>query len=185
MAQPLDVVAFSGSLRAGSYNTALLRAAQELAPSTLKITHLSIADVPLFNQDLETSMPESVKNIKAAVKAADAVLFVTPEYNYSVPGVLKNAIDWTSRPYGDNSFEGKAVGIMSASGGMLGGARAQYHLRQCFVFLNGFVMNRPEAMVPFSKQKFDENGTLTDEETRKKVADFLVSFEAWIRKFKA
>lgn len=111
----------------------------------MRIEIIDIEGVPLFNQDLEEKMSEKVKEFKAKIKAADAILIVTPEYNYSVPGVLKNAIDWASRPYGDNSFGGKPVAVMSASQGMLGGARAQYHLRQTFVSLNIHPVNRPEV----------------------------------------
>ncbi|MEN6440313.1 MAG: NAD(P)H-dependent oxidoreductase, partial [Syntrophobacter sp.] len=118
------------------------------------------------------------------VKGADGILIVTPEYNYSVPGVLKNAIDAASRPYGTNPFEGKPVAIMGASIGMLGTARAQYHLRQTMVFLNAFPLNRPEIMVPFAESKFDEAGRLTDETTREKVKELLVELVRWIRKLK-
>ena len=126
-----------------------------------------------------------MKLFKSKIKAADAILMVTPEYNYSVPGVLKNAIDWASRPYGDNSFEGKPVAIMSASTGMLGGARAQYHLRQSFVFLDMHPVNRPEVIVTFAPQKFDENGKLTDEQAKKLIVDLLTALAAFTRKLKA
>ena len=120
----------------------------------------------MFNSDLESSPPEPVKQFKQKIKAADAILIVTPEYNYSVPGVLKNAINWASRPYGDNAFDSKPVAIMSASTGMLGGARAQYHLRQSLIFLNMRPVNKPEVFVTFAPQKFDANGKLIDEKTR-------------------
>src|SRR5678810_1344691 len=123
--------------------------------------------IPPFNQDQEKQPPTRVTELKAKVRAADAILFATPEYNYSVPGVLKNAIDWASRPYGDNPFNEKPVAIMSASVGMLGGARAQYHLRQIFVFLNMHPINTPEIIVPFAHDKFDANGKLMDENTQK------------------
>ncbi|MDP2932019.1 MAG: NAD(P)H-dependent oxidoreductase, partial [Chloroflexota bacterium] len=138
--------------------------------------------IPLFNQDLEKSVPEKVKEFKAQIRSADAILMATPEHNYSIPGVLKNAIDWASRPYGDNSFEGKPVAVMSASTGMLGGARAQYHLRQVFVFLNMHPLNRPEVFVTFANQKFDEKGKLTDEKTKEFIKQLLEALVAWTRK---
>ena len=112
------------------------------------------------------------------------MLIVTPEYNYSIPGVLKNAIDWASRPYGDNAFEGKAVAMMSASIGMLGGARAQYHLRQSFVFLNMHPLNSPEVFVSFAAQKFDDKGTLLDEKAKELIRELLASLAAWSKRLK-
>jgi chromate reductase len=122
--------------------------------------------IPPLNQDLETQAPDKVKKFKAMIRDADAILIATPEYNYSVPGVLKNAIDWASRPYGDNAFEGKPVAVMSASIGMIGGARAQYHLRQVFVFLNMYPINKPEVIVTFAPDKIDKTGQLRDEASR-------------------
>lgn len=121
---------FAGSLRKESYNKSLLKAAVELIPPDATLEIFDLEGIPPFNQDLETQPPGKVKEFKAKIKAADAILIVTPEYNYSIPGVLKNAIDSASRPHGDNAFEGKPVAIMGASIGMLGTARAQYHLRQ-------------------------------------------------------
>ncbi|HUY69736.1 MAG TPA: NADPH-dependent FMN reductase, partial [Candidatus Tyrphobacter sp.] len=145
---------------------------------------LDFSNLPIFNQDLEAAPPESVKEFKAKIKAADTVLFATPEYNYSIPGGLKNAIDWASRPYGDNSWDGKPAGIMGASGGMVGTARAQYHLRQVFVFLNIHPLNRPEIMVPFAADKFDKDGKLIDEETKGKLAEFLKALIDWTNQLK-
>jgi chromate reductase len=179
MDKPVSILGFAGSLRKGSYNKALLRAAMELLPTDAKLEIFDLEDIPPFNQDLETQMPEKVKEFKTKIKAADAILIATPEYNYSVPGVLKNAIDWASRPYGDNSFEGKPVAIMSASVGMLGGARAQYHLRQTFVFLNMYPFNRPEVLVTFAQEKFDENGRLKDEMSKKFIKELLEGLVAW------
>ena len=121
---------------------------------------------------------------KNGIKAADAILIVTPEYNYSVPGVLKNAIDWASGPYGDNSFEGKPVALMSASTGMLGGARAQYHLRQSFVFLNMYAVERPEVFVTFAQEKFDKKGRLLDEKTIQLMSQLLETLVDWGRRLK-
>lgn len=183
MSNVVKVLGFAGSLRKASYNKALLHAAVELAPEGMKIEVFDLDGIPLFNQDFEKQLPEKVKEFKAKIKAADAILIATPEYNYSLPGVLKNAIDWASRPYPDNAFNGKPVAIMGASTGMLGTARAQYHLRQCFVFLNMYPLNKPEVMVTYASQKFDENGRLADEETRKYVSALLLSLVDWTKKF--
>ena len=179
MNKEILVLGFAGSLRKGSLNKALLRAAVELAPKRMKLETCDLEGIPPFNQDLELEMPRKVREFKAKIKAADAILIVTPEYNYSVPGVLKNAIDWASRPYGNNSFEDKPVAVMSASSGMLGGARAQYHLRQSFVFLNAHPLNKPEVVVTFADQKIDERGKLTDKETRERVKGLLDALVAW------
>ena len=137
----LKILGFAGSLRVGSYNKALLRATIDLLPEDVNLEIFEIDGIPLYNQDIEIDMPIKVREFKSKIRAADAILIATPEYNYSVPGVLKNAIDWATRPYGDNAFDGKPVAIISASVGMLGGARAQYHLRQTFVFLNMYPVN--------------------------------------------
>jgi chromate reductase len=150
MNKQMAILGFAGSLRQGSYNKALLRAALELVPHDTNLEIFELNGIPLFNQDLESSPPEEVKEFKRKIKASDAMLIVTPEYNFSIPGVLKNAIDWASRPYGDSVFEGKPVAMMSASTGMLGGARAQYHLRQSFVFLNMYPVNKPEVFITFA-----------------------------------
>jgi chromate reductase len=184
MNKPITILGFAGSLRKGSYNKALLHAAMELMPKDAKLEIFDLEGIPPFNQDLEAQMPKKVKEFKAKIKAADAILIATPEYNYSIPGILKNAIDWASRPYGDNSFEDKPVAVMSASIGMLGGARAQYQLRQVFVFLNMHPINRPEVIVTFASQKIDENGRLTDETTRKFIKELLENLIAWTRKIK-
>lgn len=123
MKKQITILGFAGSLRKDSYNKALLRAAIELAPSDVRIEVFDLEGIPVFNQDLEEHHPKRVREFKAKIRAADALLIATPEYNYSVPGVLKNAIDWASRPYGDNAFENKPVALMSASDGMLGGAK--------------------------------------------------------------
>lgn len=140
--------------------------------------------IPPFNQDLEKNPHEKVKALKEKIQAADGLLIVTPEYNYSIPGVLKNAIDAASRPYGTSPFGGKPVAIMSASVGMLGGARAQYHLRQALVFLDAYPINHPEIMVAFAEQKFDQTGRLTDEATRAKVKELLAALVGWVNKLR-
>jgi chromate reductase len=184
MAMKISILAFGGSLRKGSYNKALLRAALEMVPADAQMEAFDIAAIPAFNQDLEKEPPQVVKEFKAKIKAADAILIVTPEYNYSIPGFLKNAIDSASRPYGDNAFDGKPVAFMGASIGMLGTARAQYHLRQACVWLNMYPMNLPEVMVPFAQEKVDESGKLTDGKTREIIKELLQALVIWARRFK-
>jgi chromate reductase len=171
--ETVNILGFAGSLRKGSYNKALLRAAGELLPAGASIELFDLEGIPPFNQDLEGSPPERVKEFKSRIRAASAVLVATPEYNFSVPGVLKNALDWASRPYGDSVWPGKPLALMSASTGMLGGSRAQYHLRQTFLFLDVRAVSKPEVFVTFAGQKFDDTGRLTDEATRGVVADLL------------
>jgi chromate reductase len=175
MDEKIHVIGIAGSLRQGSFNRLALRAAIELAPSGVTIEPFDLAGIPPFNQDDEQRPPAPVRELKAKVKAADAVLFVTPEYNYSIPGVLKNAIDWASRPYGDSAWKGKPAAIMGASVSLLGSARAQYHLRQCFVFLDMYAVNQPEVMIANAASRFDANGRLTDETSRKLIAGLLES----------
>lgn len=177
---PVTILAFCGSLRQESYNKTVLEYAQSHAPEGVTIEIASVADFPLYNQELDNNMPKAVQKIKERVKAADAILFVTPEYNYSVPGVLKNAIDWISRPYGQNSFEGKPVGIMSASISSLGGARAQYHLRQSFVFLNMHDMKQPEFMLATAQDKIEQN-EIKDDKTQEKIVEYVEALAAFTR----
>lgn len=179
MDRPIRILGFAGSLRTNSYNKALLRAAVQLAPKSVIVETFDLEGIPLFNKDLEAQPPQKVKDFKAKIRAADTILIVTPEYNYSIPGVLKNAIDWASRPYSDNAFDGKPVAVMGASIGMLGTARAQYHLRQCFVFLNMHPTNLPEVFVTFAREKFDEKGGLKDENTKKQVVKVLENLISW------
>jgi chromate reductase len=168
-------VAISGSLRKNSYNTMVLKAAQKLAPEQISIEQLSIAEVPFYNQELYSdNFPPAVDKLAEAIKISDAAIIVTPEYNYSVPGVLKNAIDFLSRSP-RKPFDMKTVGIMGASPGMLGSARAQYHLRQVMVYLNAFVMNRPEVMIPQVNTKFNDQGELLDDKTAGQIRKFLDS----------
>lgn len=182
MEDKISILGFAGSLRKGSYNKAMLRAAVELVPESARLEVFDLEGIPPYNQDLEDDPPRKVKDFKAKIKAADAILIATPEYNYSIPGVLKNAIDWASRPYPDNAFKGKPVAIMGASIGMLGTGRAQYHLRQCFVFLDMYPINNPEVMVPFAEGKFDRNGRLTDENIRGLIVELLQSLIGWTRR---
>lgn len=179
MENSFKILSFAGSLRRASFNKALLGEAQGLLPEGVELAIFDLEGIPLFNQDLENNPPPKVSEFKAKIRAADAILIATPEYNYSMPGVMKNAIDWASRPYGDNAFHGKTAAIMGASIGMIATARAQYHLRQTFVFLDVHTINQPEIMVPYAETKFDANGRLTDQNTREKIRELiqnLVSF---------
>jgi chromate reductase len=184
MNSPISILGFAGSLRKGSYNKALLRTALELLPKDARLEVFDLEGIPPFNQDLETMAPLIVREFKAKIRAADAILIATPEYNYSFSGVLKNAIDWASRPHGDNAFEGKPVAIMSASISMLGGARAQYHLRQTFVYLDMYPIYKPEVFVALAHQKFDEKGNLTDETAQKLIKELLENLIKWTLKLR-
>lgn len=184
MASTFSILGFAGSLRQGSYNKALLRAAGELLPTGAKLEIFDLDGIPLFNQDLEMEPVDRVVEFKAAIRAADALLISTPEYNYSMSGVLKNALDNASRPYGDNALDGKPVGIMGASIGMLGTARAQYHLRQCCVTWNMYPLNQPEVMVPSVHKKIDDQGRLIDQVTRDMIAKLLEALIVWTRQLK-
>lgn len=178
------ILGIAGSLRRGSFNVATLRTAQELAPSGVTIDIFDIAPIPLYNEDVrQQGFPAPVEDLRARIKSADGLLIVTPEYNYSIPGVLKNAIDWASRPP-DQPFDGKPIGVMGASVGTHGSSRAQYHLRQCFVFLNGLVMNRPEVMIPTAQTKFDADGKLADQATRDFITAHLAEFKDWVLRLK-
>lgn len=181
MSNPLTILGIAGSLRKASCNRGALRAAQQLVPGDVRIDTFELDGIPPFNQDNESPAPDIVVQFKAKIRAADAILFVTPEYNYSVPGVLKNAIDWASRPYGDSAWNGKPVAVIGASPGMLGTGRAQYHLRQSFVFLNMHPLNRPEVMIANANERFDEHGNLTDEDTREHIRQLIQSLITWTR----
>ncbi|HET9524682.1 MAG TPA: NAD(P)H-dependent oxidoreductase [Pyrinomonadaceae bacterium] len=182
MNDPLVILGVAGSLRKESFNRALLRAAQELTPAGARIETFELDGMPPFNQDEEANPHPRVAAFKQRIRAADAILFVTPEYNYSIPGVLKNAIDCASRPYGDSAWTGKPVAIMGASIGALGTARAQYHLRQMFVFLNMYPVNQPEVMVSNAHQRFDQEGKLTDETSKKLVQQLLTELVSWTKR---
>ena len=176
----MNIIAILGSLRKASFNRMLLNAAIELAPPDMKIEIADISQFPVFNNDVEEAgPPEPVRKLQQQIRNADAVLFVTPEYNYSMSGAMKNAIDWASRPPKENPFNGKPCAIMSASGGLLGGVRAQYHLRQSCVFVNLIPMNKPEVMLMKAMEKFDADGKLIDEPTRAILTVFMQSFKEW------
>lgn len=183
----IRVLGIAGSLRAGSLNRALIRAAIELAPAGMEI-HLfeGLADVPLFNEDVEAQGdPPAVHALKRAIQDADALLIATPEYNYGVPGVLKNAIDWASRPAGKCALKGKPAALMGASMGLQGTARAQSALRQTLVFTETYTMLRPELYVAHAHEKVDPAGRLSDEPTRKQIRKLLDAFIQWIGRFRS
>jgi chromate reductase len=182
MSDGVVVLGISGSLRKGSFNTALLRAAVELTPRDVRIETADISGIPPYNEDVRTAgFPPAVVGLRDRIERADAILFVTPEYNYSVPGVLKNAIDWCSRPP-NQPFAGKPLGLMGASSGMGGTMRAQYHLRQTAVFLDMHPLNRPEVFVRNAQTVFDDAGKLVDEPTRAHVRQFVEALAAWTRR---
>ena len=185
-AETVRVVGLAGSLRKASYNRALLRAAVELAPSRLQVVVFELDGVPLYNGDVEAlGDPAGVAAMKQAIAAADGVLFVTPEYNHGVPGVMKNAVDWASRPPRTAPLTGKPVGIIGASPGQTGSARGQSQLRQAFEFTNSYCMPQPEVLVFRAHEKFDAEGRLTDEGTAKFLGLYLEAFKAWTLRFKA
>ena len=169
----IDILGIVGSLRKDSYNRALLKAAQELAPDGAVLSLIELHGIPVFNQDDEMAPPATVLEFKRRVLAADAILFATPEYNYSVPGALKNAIDWASRPYGKSVWLGKPAAVMGASTGSLGTVRAQYHLRQILVAQNMPVVSQPEVMLSNAEKRFDRSGRLTDEPARELIQALL------------
>jgi chromate reductase len=184
MAAKITVLGISGSLRKASFNSGLLRTAQELLPEDMILEIYDIANIPLYNEDIwAAGVPEVVKDFKARIAAADALLIATPEYNYSIPGVLKNAIDWASRLPKDSPLNDKPIAIMGA-GGIMGTSRAQAHLRQVAVYTNMHPLNKPEVHVQRSWEKFDAEGNLTDEPTRQLVQQLLVALDAWTRRLK-
>ncbi|HZR05982.1 MAG TPA: NAD(P)H-dependent oxidoreductase [Candidatus Udaeobacter sp.] len=179
MNNPIRILGISGSLRRESYNRTALRAAAQLAPEGATVEIFELDGIPGFDQDDEQNPPAKVAELKRKIREADAILFVTPEYNYSVPGVLKNAIGWASRPYGDSAWNGKPAAIMGASIGNIGTARAQYHLRQTMVFLNMFPLNQPEVMIGNAAERFDAQGNLADETTKGYIRKLLQSLIDW------
>ena len=182
--RPVKILGIAGSLRRASYNRAVLKLAQSLVPQGATLEIFEIDGIPGFSEDDEKQPPQKVLDLKKRVREADAILFVTPEYNYSIPGVLKNAIDWASRPYGDNAWDGKPVAVMGASVGMLGTARAQYHLRQCFVFLNMLPLNQPEVMIANAASKFDEAANFKDEQAKDMIGKLLANLADWTRRLR-
>ena len=181
----LRVLGISGSLRQGSFNTAALRAAAELAPDYMTIEIADISALPLYNDDVrQAGYPAPVEAFRRQIAEVDAVLFATPEYNYSISGVLKNAIDWASRPPRGSALQGKPAAIMGATPGMGGTGRAQMALRQSFVFTQTYALLSPEVLVARAADKFDAAGKLTDEPTRKFVSQLLAALMQWAPRFK-
>lgn len=181
---PVHILGISGSLRRASFNTALLHTASEHLPPGATLEMFDLAALPLFNQDQDTAgAPPSVQALRARIAAADAVLIATPEYNYSVPGVLKNALDWASRPARKHVLNGKPGAIMGA-GGMFGTVRAQMHLRQIAVELNMLLLNKPEVMVQRPWEKFDAEGRLLDERTHEQLQELMAALTSWTRRLR-
>jgi chromate reductase len=182
----MRILGLAGSLRAASYNRALLRAASELAPEGMEVHVFDLIHVPLYNGDIEAlGDPEAVAALKLAIREADGVLMAAPEYNHGVTAVMKNAVDWASRPPQDAALARKPVGIIGASPGITGSARGQSQLRQAFEFTNSYAMPQPELLVFKAHEKFDAEGRLTDETTRRYLARYLVAFADWVERFKA
>lgn len=171
--EPITVVGIVGSLRRESYNRKLLQTAQQVAPVGMRIEEVSLLGIPLFNQDEEEPQPLVVQQLKERIRCADAVLIATPEYNYSIPGVLKNALDWMARPPVGNPFEGKPVAIIGATTGNFGTLRAQLHLRQVLFYLNADVVAKPEVLVARVKEKLGPDGTIVDPVTRELLQHLL------------
>jgi len=171
----IKILGIVGSLRKDSYNHFALKAAQELLPEGVMLELIDLHAIPVFNQDDEMAMPAAVIEFKRRILAADAILFATPEYNYSIPGALKNAIDWASRPSGESAWTGKPAALMGVSPGSLGTARAQYHLRQILVAFDMPVVNRPEVMIGNAVQRFEADGRLTDAPTREHIHKLLLA----------
>ncbi|MBQ0746604.1 MAG: NAD(P)H-dependent oxidoreductase [Marinobacter sp.] len=185
MTNTLKVLCIPGSLRKNSYNTAALRVARDSAPGNMHIEFADLSQIPLYDQDQrDDAVPAAVRQLVEQVRAADALLFATPEYNYSMSGVLKNAIDWVSREQ-PQPFAGKPAAIMSASMSLLGGVRAQYDLRRAMVFLDMHCLNKPEVMIASAHERFDAEGRLTDETTGEFIAKLVVALGDWTRKLQA
>lgn len=172
-----------GSLRKGSFNKQLARALEKVAGDRAEFRHIGIADLPLYNQDFDGDYPPVCKRLKDEINGCDAVLFVTPEYNRSIPGVLKNAIDIASRPYGHSAFSGKPGAVIGTSAGAMSTALAQQHLRNVCVFLDVPLLQQPEAFVHYKEGLFSEDGSVTDESVRKFLGNFIDKYLQWVGKF--
>jgi chromate reductase len=181
--RPLHILGIAGSLRRASFNRGLIRAATQVAPPGISVTAFELHELPMYDGDLEAEGdPTPVSALKRAIGEADALLLATPEYNHCVPGVLKNAIDWASRPPRAAVLTGKPVAVMGASPGRGGTARAQAQLRDGLTFTGSLVLPLPELLVPLAGAKFDERGDLVDEGTRVEIRDLLVALAAWTRR---
>jgi chromate reductase len=182
----ITVAAFAGSLRRQSYNRMLLDAAAGLAPENVRISKLDVSDVPLYNMDLDNEQPPApVKRIRDAIRAADALLIVTPEHNYTMSGVTKTVIEWASRPPENSSLDGKPVAVMGASPSGFGTVRAQHHVRQAAVESGMLIMQDPELRVSDAEEKFDDAGRLVDDRLRHQIKAFLAALHQWTLRMKA
>ena len=180
-ANNLKILGIAGSLRDSSFNKALLKASIELQPENMKIEEFDISPLPMYDEDVrEEGDPPTVIQFKKKIADSDGLLIVTPEYNYSIPGVLKNAIDWASRPPAETPLNKKPLAIMGATSGRMGTVRAQLHLRQIAVYTNMYTMNKPEVMISNAKDKFDPEGKLIDKSTIEHVRKLLEAFAGWI-----
>ena len=180
----INILGFGGSRRKGSYNSALLRTAAQLMPDDARLEIYDISNIPMFEPELSANPPKPVMDFQDAIRKADGLLVATPEYNYSIPGYIKNVFDAASLPAERNPFPGKPVALLSASIGMLGGARAQYHLRQVFVFLDMIPVGRPEVFITFASQKFNENLELKDENSKDLIRKLLFNLVSLSKKLK-
>jgi len=178
------VSAFSGSLRKESFTTKLVKAFQRLAPGGVDLELVDISQLPLINQDLEENLPQTVKNLHRSIERANAILLATPEYNRSYSPVIKNALDWGSRPAGQNKWKRKPAAVVGCTPYALGAFGAQHHLRQVLVYLDMYALQQPEFYLAGVAEKFDERGELTDQKTREKIAEFWTEFVAWINRVK-
>lgn len=175
----MHILGISGSLRKDSFNTAALRACLDHLPAGATMSIADLAAIPLYNEDVRAQgLPVPVQELREQIRAADALVIACPEYNYSFPGVLKNAIDWASRPP-EQPFDGKPIALIGATPGGLGTSRAQYQLRQVFIYLNGLVLNRPEVFISGAPNKFDAGGKLTDPATGEALGKMLAALAAW------
>ncbi|MEA5026681.1 NAD(P)H-dependent FMN reductase [bioreactor metagenome] len=181
MENKIKILAFAGSLREHSYNKLLLQGVKAVLPEDFTMEIFDLSVIPMYNQDDEDHMPDTVLEFKEKIEASDIILIASPEYNFSISGALKNALDWASRPYNQNSFDDKPVGIMGASFGMMGTSRAQYQLRQIGVALNMRIINRPEIMLGMASSKFSESGELTDIKTKELILSMLTGLRAMIK----
>ena len=180
----MRILGISGSARKGSYNTSLLMEARASMPAGVELRIFDTSTLPLYNQDLDHDLPAQVKEFKREIRSADSVLFATPEHNYTIPALLKNAIEWGDRPEEDNSWDGKPAAIMSASTSARGGARAQLDLRKIMVDINMYPMNRPQVIVAMAEEKFDSASKLTDEKVRQRVRELVLALVAWTMKMR-
>lgn len=182
--RPIRILGIAGSLREKSYNKLLLQAAARLLPASAELEIFDLNEIPLYDQDVEASgLPECVKALKRKIEDADALLIATPEYNHSFPGVLKNAIDWTSRPYGNNSFDGKPTAVISASPGAFGGIAGQDHLKQVLLAVNTRLVTQPAVIVSSAHEKIDQHGNLLDPNTKQFMLQLLVNLVNFTRRF--